>query len=129
MEVDVQAPERIYQSGVVKPMPTLKAEVHTDGHGPPRLRLRGEIDIATVPVLADSLSVLVDGGGDVVVDLVDVDFVGLAGLEVLCSYARSLRQRGDRLLVSSPSPIVRRVIDIIGVAELLSVSAGDPSLR
>jgi anti-sigma B factor antagonist len=118
----LQAPERMDQTGVARSLPALEVEVHTDGREPPRLRLRGEIDIATVAVLHESLSGLVDSGGDLVVDLADVEFIGLAGLELLCDQARFLHRRGDRLVVSSPPPIARRVIDIIGVADLLSLA-------
>ena len=118
----LKAPERMDRSGLGRPLPPLEAEVHTDGQGLPELRLRGEIDIVTVPVFREALSALVEGGGDVVVDLAGVDFIGLAGLEALCSEARCLRQRGGRLVVSSPSTLTRRVIAIMGVAELLSLA-------
>ena len=108
------------QNDIGRSLPALEVEVLTDGQKPPRLRLRGEIDILTVPVLHESLSALADGG-DIVIDLTEVDFIGLAGLEALCQKARCLRQRGGRLVVSSPSAITRRVIDIMGVAELLSL--------
>lgn len=118
----LQAPERMDRTGVARSLPALEVEVHTDGSEAPRLRLRGEIDIATVAVLRECLSELVDGGGDVVVDLADVEFIGLAGLELLCDQAGFLHRRGDRLVVSSPPPIARRVIDIIGMADLLSLA-------
>ena len=117
----MKAPERMDQNDIGRSLPALEVEVLTDDQNPPRLRLRGEIDILTVPVLHESLSALADGGGDIVIDLTEVDFIGLAGLEALCQKARCLRQRGDRLVVSSPSAITRRVIDIMGVAELLSL--------
>lgn len=121
-----KAPERLSPPDATRALPALEVEVHADGREPPRLRLRGEIDILSVPVLHKSLSALVEEGGDVVVDLTEVAFIGLAGVEALCSHARCLRQRGDRLVVSSASPITRRVIDIIGVGDLLSVADEGP---
>jgi anti-anti-sigma factor len=125
----LQASERMDQISVARSLPALAVEVHTDDEKPLTLRLRGEVDIATVPVLRESLSVLVDDGGDVVVDLTDVDFIGLAGLEALCNEARRLRQSGDRLVVSSPSALARRVIDIIGAAELLPLPGEELQTR
>ena len=119
----MKAPERFPSFDGSRPIPALVVEVVTDGSSPPEIRLQGEIDIATLPVLDEALSAMVDGNrGDVVVDLADVDFIGVAGLGALCTHARRLRQRGDRLVVSSPSTFTRRVIDILGVSELLSVS-------
>ena len=120
----MKAPERFPSIDGSRPIPALVVEVVTDGSRPPEIRLQGEIDIATLPALDERLSAMVDGNsGDVVVDLADVDFIGVAGLGALCTHARRLRQRGDRLVISSPSPFTRRVIDILGVSELLSVSA------
>lgn len=119
------APERMYQSDSGRSVPALQVEVHTDGQRPPELRLRGEIDIVTVPILHESLSALVDGNGgdgDVVVDLSAVEFISAAGMETLCSQARNLRQRGRRLVLSSPSALTLRVIDILRMAEHLSVA-------
>ncbi|HEV2071364.1 MAG TPA: STAS domain-containing protein [Acidimicrobiales bacterium] len=118
----MKAPERFSSSDGGRPIPALVVEVVAGGSRPPELRLQGEVDIATLPVLDETLAAVVDGySGDVVVDLADVDFIGVAGLGALCSQARHLRQRGDRLVVSSPSAFTRRVIDILGVSELLSL--------
>lgn len=127
----MKAPERLPPHDAGRPMPALEVEVRTEGQQPPELRLRGEIDVVTVSALHESLSALVDGdgSGDVVVDLSDVDFIGVAGLEALCSQARLLRQRGHRLIVSSPSALTRRVIDILGLAELLSLPAPESPPR
>ena len=121
IEAELKAPERFPSFDGSRPIPALVVEVVTSR--PPEIRLQGEIDIATLPVLDETLSAMVDDNrGDVVVDLADVDFIGVAGLGALCTQARRLRQRGDRLVVSSPSTFTRRVIDILGVSELLSVS-------
>lgn len=118
----MKAPERFSPVDGSRPIPALVVEVVTDGNRPPEIRLQGEIDIATLPVLDETLSAMIDGNsGDVVVDLADVDFIGVAGLGTLCTQARRLRHRGDRLVVASPSAFTRRVIDILGVSELLSV--------
>lgn len=96
-----------------------------DRSDPARLRVQGEIDIFTVPVLEDTLSAMVSGDcGDVVVDLADVHFVGVAGLDALCRCARELHGRGHRLVLSSPSALTRRVIDILGLVGDLTVATG-----
>ena len=96
-----------------------------DRSDPPQLRLHGEIDILTVPALEEALSAMLsDDSGDVVVDLAAVHFIGVAGLEALCHCALDLQRRSHRLIVSSPSALTRRVIDILGLAEYLTLAAG-----
>ena len=115
-----------------QPMTALVGEVVTDGRNRPQLKLQGEIDILTVPVLDDMLSELVlDNYGDVVVDLARVEFIGVAGVKALCRHAGHVRERGDRLMLSSPSAVTQRVIDVVDVAENLVLSGQEarPSSR
>lgn len=126
----MKAPERLPLPDHTRPATALAVDIRTDGAHPLEVRLRGEIDIVTIPALDKALSAVLDGhSGNVVVDLTDVDFIGVAGLETLCSQARRLRQRGDRLALSSPSALTLRVIDILGVAEVLSLSPQEAQRR
>lgn len=121
IEVQLQAPER-FPPHADRPTAALAVDVVTDGSNSAEVRLRGEIDIVTLPTLDDTLRAMVGrGSGDVVIDMADVEFIGVAGLELLCSHARELRRRGHRLVLSSPSALTRRVIDVLGVAEDLSL--------
>ena len=123
MQVKVDVPEWCASDGsrLVAPI----AMATDDGSDRPRMRLQGEIDILTVPALEEMLSAMVsDGCSDVVVDLADVHFMGVAGLEALCDCARDLQRRGHRLILSSPSALTRRVIDILGLVEDLTLAAG-----
>lgn len=75
--------------------------------GPGRLVLRGELDLAAVPVFRECLSGL---EGDVEADCAALTFVGLAGLRELFPSPRSERVRGATLTVVNPSACLVRLL-------------------
>ena len=89
-------------------------------HGAPGVAVRGEVDIAAVPTLELALDTAIrESVGAFVIDLCDVDFLDSSGLNVLLR-ARALLGREDRpaAIVCPPGP-VRRLFDVVGVADLL----------
>jgi len=87
------------------------------------LSIRGEIDLATAPDLAAVLGGVLDGRhGSVVLDLAEVEFLGLAGLLVIEDGAARVAGCGGRLTVRSPSRPARRILDLVGLAELVHVA-------
>lgn len=86
------------------------------------LRVAGEIDMSTAPVLAEECETAIESaGGRLIVDLSDVTFFGSAGLAVLLD----ARQRGETAgiqlrLVAGGRPVLRS-IEIAGVQEMLPV--------
>ena len=86
------------------------------------LAVRGDVDAYTGPTLADYLDVAVtETTGAITVDLADVHFVDSSGIAVLVAAAKRLRDRDDELIVQSPPPIVRKVLEMTGVTKLLTV--------
>jgi len=69
------------------------------GPGYVLVTVAGEVDIATVTLLRERLSVLAVGGGLVVVDLDQVGFIDAAGLGALAGLARQAAAHGGRLHV------------------------------
>ncbi|HWH33835.1 MAG TPA: STAS domain-containing protein [Acidimicrobiales bacterium] len=110
-------------------LPGLDVEVCEDGHGVLLLRLRGEIDLLTAPILDRSLTSLAerDGATQVVADLSGVSFVGIVGVETLGRHAMRLSEEGRRLVVVSPSALTRRVIGLLGLDEHLGAARSEPS--
>lgn len=67
------------------------------------VRLQGEIDLATAPVLERRLAALVgEGARTVVVDLREVPFCDVPALNVLLRLDDDLRARGGRLRLLGP---------------------------
>lgn len=91
--------------------------------GAPCVCARGELDVATVPALAEALEQLIrDSAGVLVVDLCDVDFLDSTGINVLLR-ARALLGRGDReLLLTCPPGPARHILELTGVADLFAIA-------
>jgi len=73
----------------------------------------GDIDIQSSRALRDELTRLIEGGvTSVVVDLAQMEFVDSTGLDVLVGAQKRLRQRGGELVLRSPRPAARKVLEI-----------------
>ncbi len=81
--------------------------------------LAGEIDIAARDEVVAALASAVAGtAGTVVVDLSAVTFMDSTGIGCLARAGRDLQAGGRRLLLARPTAVVRRVLEIAGVAHL-----------
>jgi anti-anti-sigma factor len=84
----------------------------SDGHR--SLRVSGELDIATAPVLAAALDGEIRPGSRLRLDVDDLAFVDAAGLRVLVGVRRTAGPSG-RVVLRHPSPRVQRVIALTGL--------------
>jgi len=84
--------------------------------------VRGELELATAPELADALDERIRGSsGLFVIDLRSVDFLDSSGINCLVR-ARALLGRDDRpLALVCPPGNVRRVLEITGIDELVAL--------
>ncbi|HEY1331635.1 MAG TPA: STAS domain-containing protein [Actinomycetota bacterium] len=64
----------------------------------PTIRLAGELDLASVPVVADVLQGLVGAGGYVTLDLERLTFCDSTGIALLLRAGRALNGRGGLIL-------------------------------
>jgi anti-sigma B factor antagonist len=77
------------------------------------LRVDGEIDVTTAPVLADGLARALDSGAArVYVNLDGVTFCDTAGLVALDDARCEARRRDVRLVLVDPSAPVRRMLEL-----------------
>jgi anti-sigma B factor antagonist len=85
---------------------------------------RGEIDVATSPLLRSELaSVLARGPQRVTLDLDGVTFVDSSGLGVLVGALKRLREGGgEQFAVLNAQDSVRKVFDITGLSPLFELS-------
>ena len=88
------------------------------------LALAGELDAATAEGFDAALQeALIDSDGAFLLDLSDVSFMDSGGVNALLR-ARALLGREERsLVVICPSGAPRRVLDMIGVADLFELFA------
>ncbi len=89
------------------------------------IRVGGELDLATVPALAEELEAAIDGPSSrVVVDMSELEFIDSTGIAVLAR-AMGRASRSSRLrFVPSRAAGVMRTLDMTGVAERMELADG-----
>jgi len=78
----------------------------------------GDIDAASVPALDEALATALAGGERVVVDLSRVEFLGCAGIRVLCCAAE---REPSLTVVSGTAHGVRRSLEVTGAGLHLTI--------
>jgi anti-sigma B factor antagonist len=86
--------------------------------------LAGELDLASAPVARALLEpALTEPGAMVIVDLTELEFIGVKGVNLLYELARACPDRDSLRLLPSRHPGVNRVLRLTGVdAALPTVS-------
>jgi anti-sigma B factor antagonist len=83
--------------------------------------VRGEVDMATAPQLRELLHSLADGGVEsIVLECRDLEFLDSTGIGVLVAVRNRLGDRG-KLIIDSPPPHVRKVLELTGVGDCVSI--------
>lgn len=87
--------------------------------------VRGEIDLYTGPMLWERVSAALDAARPrVVMDIGGVSFMDSTGISVLVMALRRLREDGGVLVVRSPSRTIFKLLELTGVANLVTVERG-----
>ncbi len=81
-----------------------------------RVRLSGELDIASTQGLTEALSGIT---GSTVVDLSELSFIDSSGVAALVRAQQDLAAEGRSLTLTRPSSAVARVFEILGITFLL----------
>jgi anti-anti-sigma factor len=82
----------------------------------------GELDALTVPFLRQKfVDVLDAGAGDVVLDIGLLKFVDSTGLALFLTIHKKLDVEGHKLVIFSPTPMARRLFEVTGLSEFLSI--------
>ncbi len=101
------------------PPPALVSRTTFD-HDHVVMAVSGELDMSTAPGLSVALADVVDRHPlDLTVDLADLAFIDSTGLTVLVRASKQLREHDATLRLSSPTPSVRRILEIVGLDHLL----------
>jgi anti-sigma B factor antagonist len=90
-----------------------------------RLRVVGEVDVASSPTLRARIADLIDQGADrIVLDLDGMTFIDSSGLGVLVGALKRVREldRKDLVLCGLHGP-PRRVFEITGLTELFTIES------
>jgi anti-sigma B factor antagonist len=87
------------------------------------LHLDGDLDLNTVPALENSLRDAVRSGRHVIVDLNGVTYIDASGYRSFEDCQRRLNERGFVLLLASPAPRIRRLIDLLHLNTVIPTCA------
>jgi anti-anti-sigma factor len=80
--------------------------------GRTRVRLHGDLDLATAPALEATLSRLCQRRQAVVLDLDQLAFIDMSGLRAVLAAAREASRERVAFVVTQGSPQVRRLVDL-----------------
>jgi anti-anti-sigma factor len=121
------------------PFPAGESTSTTDGlrvaidpnASPPRRRVRvsGELDLATAPLLASTLDQQAAGCAHLELDLSGLVFCDLIGLTTLEQAQQRLRRRGCQLSIHHIHGQPRRLLDIDGLPTTLSARPSPSTTR
>jgi anti-sigma B factor antagonist len=82
----------------------------------------GEVDISTAPKLLEAMGAALDSGDTVVLDLAAMTFIDSQGLKVLiAAHTRAQEGRLRRVVLRSPQPQARQVLEVTGLDRLLTI--------
>ena len=88
--------------------------------GAVRVRLQGELDALSVPVLSQTVDTLYASSCfRISLDLSDLTFIDSSGLGALVAVWRRCQSEAGRATVVNPSDSVRRLMDMTGIARFL----------
>jgi anti-anti-sigma factor len=82
----------------------------------------GEVDMLTAPQLLEAVGVALDNGDTIILDLAAMTFIDSQGVKVLVkAHDRAQQDRLKRVVIRSPRPQTRKVLEITGLAKLLTI--------
>ena len=86
------------------------------------IKLNGKLDIAGVEQIETPFAANCAGEGvRVAVDLSGVDFLASIGIRLLTLTAKSVINRGGKMVLLNPMPDVRHVLEITGISDIIPI--------
>jgi anti-anti-sigma factor len=81
---------------------------------PRALRVKGEVDLSNVAALGQAVNQEIDETGSVTLDLAGCSYIGSEGIGVLIEAWNRVKD-GGRIVLRSPTGMVRRVLELAGI--------------
>ena len=92
----------------------IQKDVGDQGAGIITVKLKGSLDTATAPELAEQLApVLAHSMKDIVFDLAELTFISSAGLRIFASTRKMLKERGGQAAFVNMQPQIQEVFEIM----------------
>ena len=99
----------------------MKIDVLETQSGITKLVLSGRMDIKGAMTADMTFSVTAGAKKKVVVDLSDVTFMASLGLNTLMVSAKSMANKGGRMVLLNPQPNVEKILEIAGVSTVIPI--------
>jgi anti-anti-sigma factor len=99
----------------------MQMAVEPVGPGVVRVILDGRLDITGASVIDLQFNAIAGSHRGVVVDLAGVSFLASIGIRTLLLGAKTMQRRGGCLVLLNPVEEVERVLDVMGVTDLMPV--------
>lgn len=81
----------------------------------------GELDLVGGPLLDQAVHSAEDAGESTVIDLSQVSFVDSSGLRCLIAASQRAANRGQRVRLVAPTPVVTRLLEITATASMFDI--------
>ena len=94
-----------------------------------RAALSGSFDIAGASDVDLPLSVIGGSQDKVIVDLAEVDFLASIGVRILVKAAKSMANRGGRMVILNAGEAPRRVLETTGVDSIIPLVDSEEEAR
>jgi anti-anti-sigma factor len=85
------------------------------------LHLAGEVDLVTAPMVSSTLKAIAEDGCNAIVNLSGLRYMDSSGFKALFDANQLFLKRAQRLVVSGPSAVTRKVMGIIGFDQIIPV--------
>ena len=85
------------------------------------LFLSGQLDTASASNFELELKPLVDGTGDITLDLKDLSYISSSGLHVVLQTQKAMNTGKRKLIIKNMCESVREVFEITGVINLITL--------
>ena len=82
--------------------------------------LEGRLDTVTAPQLEEELKTGLEGVTDLVIDLSKLEYVSSAGLRVLLSAFKIMRNKG-KMKITNANELVKEVFEVTGFSDFLPI--------
>ena len=86
------------------------------------LRLEGEIDLNTAPILEDGLTAALQRGEHVIVDMKDVRYIDASIYQVLARIHERRRTPHQRLVLVELSPSIQETVRVLGLQRVVEIA-------
>ena len=100
----------------------MKMDVINVENGITKLVLSGSMNVQGALDLEPQFNEIVKTTDRVIVDLKDVHFLTSRGMRILVMSARSLREKGGKLVLVNPQAEVERAMKIVGIDTIIPIA-------